>query len=44
MGANTAKQLDIPFTKANYGMAQLSPSIFIQELSKAAPAPVLGKV
>src|SRR5262249_31188225 len=27
MGANAAKQLDIPFTKVNYGMAQLSPSI-----------------
>jgi len=39
MGANAAKQLDIPF---NYGMAQLSPSIFIQELGEAAPAPVLG--
>jgi DNA helicase II / ATP-dependent DNA helicase PcrA len=44
MGANAAKQLDIPFTKVNYGKAQLSPSIFIQELGKAAPAPVAGKV
>ncbi len=44
MGANTAKQLDIPFTKVNYGQAQLSPSIFIQELGKAAPVPVAGKV
>jgi DNA helicase II / ATP-dependent DNA helicase PcrA len=44
MGANTAKQLDIPFTKVNYGQAQLAPSIFIQELGKAAPAPIAGKV
>jgi DNA helicase-2/ATP-dependent DNA helicase PcrA len=44
MGANAARQLDIPFTKVNYGMAQLSPSIFIQELGKAAPASILGKV
>ena len=44
MGANAAKQLDIPFTRVNYGQAQLSPSIFIQELGKAAPAPVAGKV
>jgi DNA helicase-2/ATP-dependent DNA helicase PcrA len=44
MGANKAKQLGIPFTKVNYGLAQLSPSIFIQELGKAAPAPVAGKV
>jgi ATP-dependent DNA helicase UvrD/PcrA len=42
MGANTAKQLDVPFTKVNYGMAQLSPSIFIHELGKAAPSPVAG--
>jgi superfamily I DNA/RNA helicase len=44
MGANAARQLDIPFTKVNYGMAQLSASIFIQELGKAAPAPILGNV
>lgn len=42
MGTSTAKQLDIPFTKVNYGMAQLSPSIFIQELGPAAPNPVVG--
>jgi superfamily I DNA/RNA helicase len=42
MGANSAKQLDIPFTKVKYGQAQLSPSIFIQELGKAAPAPLAG--
>jgi hypothetical protein len=39
MSAATAKQLDIPFTKVNYGMAQLTPSIFIQELGSAAPRP-----
>jgi hypothetical protein len=44
MGANAAKQLDIPFTKVNYGQAQLAPSIFIQELGKAAPVPVAGKL
>jgi DNA helicase II / ATP-dependent DNA helicase PcrA len=44
MGTNTAKQLGIPFTKVNYGMAQLSPSIFIQELGPAAPHPVVGTV
>jgi DNA helicase II / ATP-dependent DNA helicase PcrA len=44
IGANTAKQFGIPFTKVNYGQAQLSPSIFIQELGDAAPAPVAGKV
>jgi DNA helicase-2/ATP-dependent DNA helicase PcrA len=44
MGANTAKQLGIPFTKVNYGQAQLSPSIFIQELGKTAPAQIAGKV
>jgi DNA helicase-2/ATP-dependent DNA helicase PcrA len=42
MSAATAKQLDIPFTKVNYGMAQLTPSIFIQELGSAAPKPVVG--
>jgi superfamily I DNA/RNA helicase len=44
MGANTAKQLDIPFTKQRYGQAQLTPSIFIQELGRAAPAPIAGRV
>jgi superfamily I DNA/RNA helicase len=44
MQASTAKQLDVPFTKVNYGMAQLSPSIFIQELGPSAPAPVAGSV
>lgn len=44
MLAGLAKQFDIPFTKVNYGQAQLSPSIFIQELGKAAPKPVIGKV
>ena len=34
MLASTAKQLDIPFTKVNYGQAQLTPSIFIQELGR----------
>jgi hypothetical protein len=34
----------VPFTKVNYGMAQLSPSTFIQELGAAAPAPVAGNV
>jgi hypothetical protein len=41
--AGMAKQLDITFTKSNYGQAQLSPSIFLQELGKAAPKPVGGK-
>jgi DNA helicase II / ATP-dependent DNA helicase PcrA len=44
MGANTAKGLSIPFTKVNNGMAQLTPSMFIQELGPAAPAPIAGKV
>jgi DNA helicase II / ATP-dependent DNA helicase PcrA len=44
MQASTAKQLDVPFTKVKYGMAQLSPSIFIQELGPSAPAPVAGSV
>jgi ATP-dependent DNA helicase UvrD/PcrA len=43
MLAGTAKQLDIPFTKSNYGQAQLSPSIFLQELGPSAPKPVAGK-
>ncbi len=30
--AELAKQLDVPFTKVNYGQAQLTPSIFIGEL------------
>lgn len=42
MGANAAKQLGIPFTKVSHGQAQLSPSIFIQELGKSAPAPIVG--
>lgn len=44
MGANTAKGLSIPFTKVSNGMAQLTPSMFIQELGPAAPAPVAGKL
>jgi superfamily I DNA/RNA helicase len=44
MYASTAKQLDVPFTKVNYGQAQLTPSIFIQELGSVAPAPVVGTV
>jgi DNA helicase-2/ATP-dependent DNA helicase PcrA len=44
MYAGTAKQLDIPYTKESYGQAQLTPSVFIQELGPAAPAPVVGKV
>ena len=42
MQSGMAKQQDIPFTKEIYGQAQLSPSIFIQELGKSAPAPVAG--
>jgi DNA helicase-2/ATP-dependent DNA helicase PcrA len=42
MVAGMAKQLDIPFTKTNFGQAQLSPSIFLQELGPAAPKPVAG--
>ncbi len=42
MSANTTKRLDIPFTKAVYGMATLTPSIFIQELGKTAPNPIAG--
>jgi DNA helicase II / ATP-dependent DNA helicase PcrA len=42
MGGGAAKQLGIPFTKVNYGMAQLSPSVFIQELGPAAPKPIAG--
>jgi DNA helicase-2/ATP-dependent DNA helicase PcrA len=44
MGANSARQLDIPFTKEKFGLAQLSPSMFIQELGQAAPAPVAGSM
>ncbi|MBI5262555.1 MAG: ATP-dependent helicase [Bradyrhizobium sp.] len=44
MLAGMAKQLGIPFTKSNYGQAQLSPSIFLQELGPSAPKPVAGKV
>jgi DNA helicase-2/ATP-dependent DNA helicase PcrA len=44
MYAGTAKQLDIPYTKESYGQAQLTPSVFLQELGPAAPAPVVGKV
>lgn len=43
MLAGTAKQLDIPFSKVNFGQAQLSPSIFLQELGPAAPKPAAGK-
>jgi DNA helicase-2/ATP-dependent DNA helicase PcrA len=42
MGANTAKGLGIPFTKTVNGRAQLTPSMFIQELGPKAPAPVAG--
>lgn len=44
MYASTAKQLGVPFTKVNYGQAQLTPSIFIQELGPAAPAPTVGTI
>jgi DNA helicase-2/ATP-dependent DNA helicase PcrA len=44
MYAGTAKQLDVPYTKESFGQAQLTPSMFIQELGPAAPAPVAGKV
>jgi DNA helicase II / ATP-dependent DNA helicase PcrA len=44
MYAGTARQLDIPYTKESYGQAQLTPSVLIQELGPAAPAPVVGKV
>ena len=44
MGANTAMALGIPFTKTVNGRAQLTPSMFIQELGPKAPAPVAGKV
>jgi len=44
MYAGTAKQLDVPYTKESFGQAQLTPSMFIQELGSAAPAPVAGKV
>jgi DNA helicase II / ATP-dependent DNA helicase PcrA len=43
MLAGIAKQLDIPFTKTNYGLAQLSPSIFLQELGPSAPKSVADK-
>jgi superfamily I DNA/RNA helicase len=44
IGANKAKGLSMPYTKVNNGQAQLTPSIFIQELGPAAPAPIVGKV
>ena len=44
MPSGMARQQDVPFTKLIFGLAQLSPSIFIQELGKAAPAPVAGSV
>ena len=44
MGANTAKGLSIPFTKTVNGRAQLTPSMFIQELGPIAPAPVAGTI
>lgn len=44
MGSNKAKGLSIPFTKVINGNAQLTPSRFIQELGKAAPVPVFGKL
>ena len=36
--------LSIPFTKTVNGRAQLTPSMFIQELGPEAPAPVAGQV
>jgi DNA helicase-2/ATP-dependent DNA helicase PcrA len=42
MGLNTAKGLSIPFTNVINGKAQLTPSRFINELGKDAPAPVFG--
>jgi DNA helicase-2/ATP-dependent DNA helicase PcrA len=44
MQSGMAKQQDIPFTKEVYGQAQLSPSIFIQELGKSAPGAIAGTV
>jgi DNA helicase II / ATP-dependent DNA helicase PcrA len=44
MGANTARGLGIPFAKSVNGRAQLSPSMFIQELGPKAPAPIAGKL
>ena len=44
MYAGTAKQLDVPFTKERFGQAQLTPSMFIEELGATAPAPIAGKV
>ena len=38
MPKSTAKQMDIPFTKINFGQAQLSPSIFLQELGQSGAA------
>ena len=34
----------VPLYRESYGQAQLTPSVFIQELGPAAPAPVVGKV
>jgi DNA helicase-2/ATP-dependent DNA helicase PcrA len=42
MGANAAKGRSIPFSKTVNGRAQLTPSMFIQELGPKAPAPVAG--
>jgi superfamily I DNA/RNA helicase len=44
IGANKAKGLSMPYTKVNNGQAQLTPSIFIQELGPTAPAPMVGTV
>ena len=39
MGANTAKQLDIPFTKVNYWQAQLRPASSFRSLGKLRRRP-----
>jgi DNA helicase II / ATP-dependent DNA helicase PcrA len=44
MGANTARGLSIPFSKEVNGRAQLTPSMFLQELGPAAPKPVVGTI
>lgn len=44
MNKYKAKGLSIPFTKVIKHNAQLTPSRFIQELGKAAPAPIFGKL
>ena len=40
----TRQRLSLPFTKVYNGyMAQLTPSMFIQELGPAAPAPIVER-